>query len=507
MYRLPVTAIIKESKTSDGAPLLHRCDVLRLGAGAVLASARGTRPAMKRMDNRHNILLVHCHDLGVYLHCYGAPTVRSPHLDAFAEQGVRFANSYCTAPQCSPSRASIFTGRYPHNNGVMGLCHANFAWDLHPDERHLAQILHEGGRTSVRPSRGTASAGYGTEAVGIIHETKSGAERCGYERHVDEARASAATDAAVERLHHFSQNPDRPFFLSVGFVEPHRNPSRHRLDHMGFRSDEFGPDAQLGVDVPGYLRDTEGTRTELAELQGAIHHVDTQFGRLMAAVADLGLDETTLVIFTTDHGYAMPRAKCSLYDPGIAVAFILRWPARTGWHGGLVRDEMISNIDYLPTLLDLLEIPIPGNVQGRSFAPLLDGAPYTPRDEIFAEISHHDYYSPRRCIRTKSHKLIVNFSSAPRFMDPSQSWRPRSDTALEGNNVLKGHDNIELYDLRQDVWELNNVADEPGYWATRRDLMTRLRRHLVETEDPILQGAITPPFHWKALELLEQEGG
>ena len=450
-----------------------------------------TVPA-KAMTKRPNILLVHCHDLGTYLHGYGAATVRSPNLDAFAEQGLRFANSYCTAPQCSPSRASIFTGRYPHNNGVMGLVHAAYGWDLHPDERHLAQVLLE--------------AGYATEAVGVIHETNSGAERCGYERHIPDGRATAAVDAATERLRHFAQRADRPFFMSVGFVEPHRNPPPEPRDHMGFLSHEFGPDTQLGVDVPGYLRDTEGTRTELAELQGAIHHVDTQFGRLMAALADLGLEETTLVIFTTDHGYAMPRAKCALYDPGIAVAFMLRWPARPGCNGGAVRDDMISNIDYLPTFLDLLGIPIPGNVQGRSFAPLLDGASYAPRDEIFAEISHHDYYAPRRCVRTHNHKLILVCSSAPRFMDPSQSWRPRSDTVFADNNVGKGHKNVELYDLEQDPWELRNVADEPAYAAARRDLMTRLRRHLVETDDPILQGAITPPFHWKALELLEQEG-
>ena len=136
----------------------------------------------------------------------------------------------------------------------------------------------------------------------------------------------------------------------------------------------------------------------------------------------------------------------------------------------------------------------------------LDGAPYTPRDEIFAEISHHDYYSPRRCVRTYTHKLILVCSSAPRFMDPSQSWRPRSDTVFADNNVGKGHKNVELYDLKQDPWELHNVADDPAHRAVRRDLMTRLRRHLVETDDPILQGAITPPFHWKALELLEREG-
>jgi len=123
--------------------------------------------------------------------------------------------------------------------------------------------------------------------------------------------------------------------------------------------------------VPGYLRNTEGTRRELAGLQGAVRHVDTHFGRLLQALKDLGLESDTLVIFTTDHGIAMPRAKCSLYEPGVQVAMILRLASRKGWNGGIVHQEMISNIDYLPTILQLVGLPIPTNVQGRSFAPLL----------------------------------------------------------------------------------------------------------------------------------------
>jgi len=478
--------------------VLRRRDVLRMAAGATAGAAAGIglhagnaeEAQAGIMENRPNVLLVHCHDLGTYLNCYGAETLRSPHLDAFAQEGVRFARSYCTAPQCSPSRASIFTGRYPHNNGVMGLCHANFAWDLHPAERHLAQIL--------------SGAGYAAEAVGIIHETRAGAARCGYERHVGQARVSVAVTGAIERLKHLAARQSQPFFMSVGFIEPHRLPAPEPGDSMGFLSDEFGPDTTLGVSVPGYLRDTEGTRAELAELQGAIHHLDTHFGRLMTAVQDLGLYENTLVIFTTDHGYAMPRAKCAIYDPGIAVAFMLRLPARAGWHGGLVKDEMISNVDYLPTLLDLLRIPIPENVQGRSFAPLLDGQAYTPRHAIFAEITHHDYYDPRRCIRTETHKLIVNFSSAPFFMDPSQSWRPRADTVVPENNALAYHECVELYDLRQDPWELEDLARDPAHAQTRKELLARLRHHLIETQDPILEGAVTPPLHLKSLALLKE---
>lgn len=471
------------------AHLLNRREILRGGMAALTAlglSRQGT--AENPPQARPNILLLHCHDLGTYLHCYGAETVQSPNLDALAVGGVRFTRNFCTAPQCSPSRASIFTGRYPHNNGVMGLCHAEFAWDLHPEEIHLAQLL--------------KGAGYRTESVGIIHETRSGATRCGYEKYTSKNRASEMASATIERLRHFAETPGKPFFLCAGCIEPHRMRSPEEKDYMGFLSPEFGPDETLGVNVPGFLRDTPGTRTELAELQGAIRHMDAQMGRILSALSELGLEQSTLVVFTTDHGYAMPRAKCSLYDPGIATAFILCLPSRTGWHGGIVKEELVSNIDLLPTLLDVAGIQVPSNVQGRSLTALLNGKAYTARDAIFAEISHHDYYDPRRCIRTETHKLIVNFSSAPAYMDPSQSWRPRSDTVMPEDHAIAYHPCLELYDLRRDPWEQNNIAETPEYRETRAMLLDRLRNHLVETEDPILYGTITPPLHRKSLDLL-----
>lgn len=444
---------------------------------------------------RPNILLVHCHDLGQFLHCYGVKTVQTPNLDRLAAEGVRFARSFCTNPGCSASRASIFTGRWPHSNGVMGLCHANFAWDLNPDERHLAQILHD--------------AGYAATAVGVIHETASDFKRCGYERHIRQALARPATDAAIELLQEFRAKPDKPFFLAVGFIEPHRLPYREPAwpgalpgDHT-FPGPALEPDDSLGVDVPGYLRSTPGTRRELAGLQGAVRHVDTQFGRLMAALKQARLEDNTLVVFTTDHGIAMPRAKCGLYEPGVQVALLLRLPGRKGWHGGIVREEMISNIDYLPTLLELVGAAVPARVQGRSFAPLLDGKPYQAREEIFTELTYHDYYDPRRAIRTQTHKLIVNFTTAPAFMDPSQCWRPPSDVAAPQNHAVAYHPHVELYDLAKDFWEQTDVAARPEYATIRAELLQRLRQHLVDTKDPIMQGAVTSPQHRRAVELLE----
>jgi N-sulfoglucosamine sulfohydrolase len=456
----------------------------------VLAAAAEGATA-KMPDKRPNVLVMHCHDLGQYLHCYGVKTVRTPNLDRFASEGVRFERSFCSAPQCSPSRASIFTGRYPHSNGVMGLCHANFAWDLHPQERHLGQIL--------------ADAGYTTAGVGVIHETRSGPKRCGLQRYEGGGHAKQVVDKAIDLLGRLARENDKPFYMQVGCVEPHRlggeNPQSR--DYMGFLGTHITPDTTLGVSVPGFLRDTEGTRTELAELQGAIHVMDQEYGRLLEAVRDLNLETSTLVIFTTDHGYAMPRAKCSLYDPGLAVALILRLPTREGWHDGITRREMISNVDLTPTILDLLGVSAPANLQGRSFAPLLDGQPYDPRKEIFGEITYHDYYDPRRCIRTETHKLIVNFSSAPFFMDPSQSWRPRSDTIVPPNHALAYHPVVELYDLKADPWELKDLANDASHAAVRNELLARLHRHLSETRDPILTEAVVSPMHrcaWAALK-------
>ena len=301
----------------------------------------------------------------------------------------------------------------------------------------------------------------------------------------------------------------KPFFLCVGFVEPHRLPYPEP-DWPGatprdssFPGPKLKPDDTLGVEVPGYLRDTEGTRRELAGLQGAIRHVDTQVGRLLAGLKELNLESDTLVIFTTDHGVAMPRSKCSLYEPGVQVALLMRLPSRPGWHGGIVHQEMISNIDYLPTILDLAGVPIPGRVEGRSFAPLLDGQAYQPREEIFSVLNYHDYYDPRRAVRTERHKLIVNFSTAPAFMDPSQCWRPPSQTATPPNHAMAYHPHLELYDLPTDPWEQTDLAQKPASAAVRDDLLKRLHRHLVQTKDPLLQGAVVSPQHRRAMEFLQ----
>ena len=325
------------------------------------------------MAARPNLLLITCHDLGRFLGCYGNETVQSPALDRLAAEGVRFAQTFCTAPQCSPSRASLFTGRYPHSNGVLGLTHAQFAWDLHPDERHLGRILRE--------------AGYTTALAGVHHESRAGTAaeitaRCGMdeilaqhgmESTVPKLHGDRLTDAALGWLDRVGGG-ERPWYLQIGYHEPHRVAARARTEdgYMGFIGDYLAPDEECGVAVPPYLQDTATAREELAELQGAVRALDAAVGRLLDGLRERGLAERTIVVFTTDHGLALPRAKCSLYDPGLETALLLRAPG-VGVAGGRVLDPLMSNVDLLPTLLDLLSVPVPENVQGRSVAPALTG--------------------------------------------------------------------------------------------------------------------------------------
>lgn len=463
-----------------------------------------------------NILLFHAHDLGRHLGCYGVSTVHSPNIDRLASEGVVFSNSFCVAPQCSPSRAAMFTGRYPHNNGVMGLSHGLFGWDLHDTEYHLASRLRDGG--------------YHTVSVGVMHETQKAAEQWGYEERVDlredAAGARPVCDATVTLLERFAVDETsrrsgvapadrKPLFLSVGCYEPHRVPGSGERGYMGFIGDYMQADSTNGVHVPPWLADDEGTRSELAELQGAIRYMDYHFGRVLEAVERYGLRENTLVIFTTDHGIAMPRAKCTCYDPGLEIALVLRLPSRSGWSGGRRVEALTPNIDLLPSLCELagtaVDPAVDPAVQGRSWVPLLDAdssqdSACTAHRAFYPELTYHDYYDPIRAVRTEQYKLIAFFTSAPSYMPPNQSWVPRSSPRVPVEPARAYHPEFELYDLYNDPWEQDNVFDEARYADVRRRLLSDLAHHLHATDDPILRGAVTPPIQKRVLAHLEDPG-
>jgi arylsulfatase A-like enzyme len=225
----------------------------------------------------------------------------------------------------------------------------------------------------------------------------------------------------------------------------------------------------------------------------------------LAGVEELGLTSSLCVVFATDHGMAMPRAKCTLYDPGIEVALLWRWAA-AGVASGRVISSLVSNVDVTPTLLEGLGMPLPRNVQGQSVWSELsggksNGSGYAPRSEVFAEKTFHTYYEPMRAIRTARHKFIVNFEISTAVDVPSDiRASPIYPLLLPDLDAVRPP--VELYDLDNDRWEQRNLADHPEYTAIQADLKHRLLGWMQETDDPLLRGPIASPYYVDALERL-----
>ena len=413
---------------------------------------------------RPNILVIIAHDLGTHLGCYGAP-VQTPALDGLAAEGARFTNHFSTAPICSPSRGAIVTGKYPHCNGLMGL--VNLGWDLPHSNVTLAQLLD--------------SAGYETCLFGFQHEVKDPNRLNHYFHSVSDRTQGYSCERVAPLVADFlkSRRTDasKPFYARVGFSETHRPYNRYEPD-----------DPEIAA-VPPYMKDTPDTRNEMASFQGAVRTMDHSVGEILEALESTGLSEDTIVVFTTDHGIAFPRAKATLYDPGIRTTLIIRWPGTI--EPDQSRAELLSNIDLLPTLLEAVEIQTPEDVQGRSFWPLLNGAEYEPNTRVFAEknTSPDDI---KRCIRTEQYKYIRNYSEGPGIKltwDVDGSWL-RKDIE---ETYLKPAPAVEMYDLAKDPVEVNNLAGRPEVAEIEGKLAIQLDQFLEETNDPVLLGPIKRP--------------
>ncbi len=437
----------------------------------VVAERREGQMSRSQVNQHPHLVQITCHDLGLFLGCYGVATVQTPHLDALAAEGVRLDQAFAVAPQCSPSRSTLATGRYPHANGVMGLTHDPFAWDLHPGERHIAALL--------------SAHGYETHLFGLQHVTTR-PERLGF--HVIHRRGLGPDVATDVEAFLSASHPAGPLYLEINLEEPHRP-----YDQGGVQ-----PDASKGITLPPFLPDTVQAREEIAALQGAIRQADRAIGRILAALEEAGLSQQSLVMFTTDHGLAMPRAKCTLYDAGLGIAAVFRWPDG-GIAGGHAISALISNVDVLPTLLEACGLPIPAGLHGHSFLPLLRGERATHRDAIYAEKTFHSYYDPMRAIRTRRHKLIRNFETSFAVEVPGDvQLGPLYRTELQ-RYVTTTHPDIELYDLESDPNETANLAGDPALSDIQAALDAKLWAWMEETGDPLLNGPVPSPAYRRAL--------
>lgn len=428
--------------------------------------------ASKNPD-RPNIVLVHCHDLGRHLGCYGVPSVPSPNIDQLAAHGNRYSNAFCTAPLCSPARASISTGRYPHSVEMNGLAHRGFSYSA--DALRLPAMLEP--------------AGYRTALFGVQHESTDATTLDYQQVHAQiDRHAPAVAASACGWLEEAARGDGRPFYANIGFVEVHRP----------YGPQHYPPDDPRSVSVPAWLPDNDWTRDDLASFQGAIRVADEAAGQIFATLTRTGLAENTWLIFTTDHGAGFPGGKSTLYDPGIGVALIQQFPLAWGLRSGVTVDALWSHVDLVPTILSRLGVPVPNAVEGvDQNSSLHDPEHGGIRDRIYAEKSYHNHYDPMRCVRTSTHKLIVNYEERPRLVLPPGIERCATRFGM-GDDHLRHRDRVELYDLRNDPEERDNVAESVEQVRMRQELSDDLLGWQRSTSDPVLQGQV-PPAPWPRL--------
>ena len=415
----------------------------------------------RRNEDRPNIVYIDCHDLGDWLGCYGRPDLHTPHLDELASAGARFGMHIATAPICIPSRSSMYTGSLPHEVGVIG------QEPLAPGTICMAARFRRAGYRTVLCGR--LMIPNDVHWVGFADQIAT----------VPEEQAAAAA-AFLE-----SQRGDSaPFLLQVSFTQCHRP--------FGAA---FDPELPERIAVPPYLPDTDVTRRDLATLAWQIHDMDDRIGRILAAIDSAGLRERTLVVFTTEHGPAVARAKHTIYDSGLRTALLMRLPGVIA--PGRTIDELSSNVDLLPTLTDLCGLERPQGIQGMSWAGQLAGdEPAAPlRRWAFSQLnwgrrSGRWYYTPARSIRTSRYKLIRSYRRVPIFVDNGWLARYAGDRPTVERWYGSPLPDTQLFDLAEDPSELRDLAGDPALADVEARLRERLDQHLRATGDPVLRGPV-----------------
>ncbi len=423
-----------------------------------------------------NIIYIHTHDSGRQIGPYGHG-IQTPNLMKMAHEGVLFRQYFTCGPTCSPSRSALLSGMSPRSVGMLGLAHRGFEWLDY--SRHLAGHL--------------SRNGWETVLCGIQHEAPhSKINLLGYdkilygeckERSEDRGIRMIAEDMAncTEACKYIRSKPPNSFFLSFGMICTHRP---FPLDVSPLNPDNVLP--------PAKTPDNPETRCDMAGFLKMAMAADTCAGQILRAVDEAGISDETLVIFTTDHGIAFPLHKCTLYDSGIGISLIMRFPG--GKFAGRVVDGLVSVLDIFPSICDIAGIPKPPWLEGFSIMPLLNRSSEKIRDEIFSEISYHAAYEPARSVRTERYKLIRHYDGEhPRVVLPNIDSGPTKSLLLENGLKDKKKDMLEFYDLLFDPEEKKNLAASTEYAEQLADLDSRLLSWMQKTNDPLLAGHVPEP--------------
>jgi N-sulfoglucosamine sulfohydrolase len=427
-----------------------------LTAASALA-AQAQTPATRRP----NILYIHSHDSGRYLSPYGH-SVPTPNIQKLASEGILFRRAFSAAPTCSPSRSALLTGQFPHQNGMIGLAHRGFA--MNDYKKHMLHTLRGAGYHSV---------------LGGLQHIAAKPETIGYDELL-RPKSNRADDVAPAAVEFLNRRPGQPFFLDVGFFETHREyPKPTPADDPRF------------IQPPMPIPDTPATRSDMAAFHASARVLDHGVGQVLDALARNGLADNTMVISTTDHGIAFPLMKCNLTDSGFGVSLILRGPGVL--RGGKVCDAMVSQIDLFPTLCETLQIQRPEWLEGQSILPVLRGEKDEVNDKVFAEVTYHASYEPKRAVRTQRYKYIRRFGDRRTPVLPNTDDSPSKSLWLEHEWKQQTLPAEQLYDLVFDPTEHHNLATDRASSKVLAEMRDHLDFWMGKTNDPLTSGFVPAP--------------
>lgn len=450
---------------------------------------------MIALPERPNILWLVTEDMGAYLPSFGDSTIVTPNLSRLAREGVVYPNLYSTSGVCAPSRAAIATGMYPSSIGanhmrttsyteVTGL--PKYGAVPPPEVRMISELLRSGGY-------------YCTNNYKTDYQFKA---------------PMTAWDESSPYAHWRNRGEDQPFFSVVNFTDTHESglfePYGHRYIEQrhyqlgnrdfkweGDRMTEEDTPKHLSKDtkfnIPPYLPDTEVVRRDMWKLYNNIAEMDRQVGAVLQQLEDDGLLENTIIFFYGDHGGPLPREKRLIYDSGLNTPMIVRFPNQM--QAGTKNDELISFIDFAPTLLSLTGTKPPEHIQGQAF--LGDYKADENRTYIHAAADRFDGYTDAiRAVRDERFKYIRNYRPEQGYYLPID-YRERIPTMQELLSMRDAGtlDSIqmqwfretkapeELYDCLNDPHELHNLVNDTKYADKLKELQNEMHRWITEIGD------------------------
>jgi N-sulfoglucosamine sulfohydrolase len=434
-------------------------------------------------EPRVNILLFTADDLGYEaVGCLneGLPDL-TPNLDRFARSGMLFEHGHTTTPICQPSRSVMATGRYGNTSGMMGFIH------MKKEMPTVMQVLQDNGYLS-----------------GILGKVKHSTPDLEYEWNFEHDYRELGAGRSPQRYYDYSKEffarsiqEEKPFYFMVNSHDPHRmfhNPDKP-MRRAEAPSKLFLPEK---VQVPSYLPDLPEVRLELSHYYNSVRRLDDTFGRVMQALEESGLAEQTLVLFLSDNGSAFPFAKANVYYASSRTPWFVRFPG-VARAGSVEREHMVSAIDIFPTFLDAVGLPIPREVDGRSFLPLLKGEPQEGRDVVFKQV---DYLigGPARPMRAiEGNRFIYIFSPWSRkgagyrnnnegdTMKAMQAAAKNDAAIAERVRMFRDREIEEFYDLKNDPGCLDNLIENPEFASEVEAYRQRMKTWMEQTGDPALK--------------------